>query len=339
MAEPNSILTFSDLIIEVAYMLGIAYYGSDGTQAAQVPVDAHDLDLCKRIVNDAIRMFVADQPENGWRWTRQLLSVDLWQDLTDNTANKITSATYNAGTNLTTLTVATASFYPSMELKTISFTSGAASFSISGYISTTSITVTGNASAYNNTTFAIASGGNFTLPLTFGGQYTGEPAFAPGTNRGTHMQWCDESKIRVLRENSNDSSGIPYLMAVQRMSTGTPRNRWEAMFYRTPGTYLSVQFPYLVMFDKLSAVTDVSPAPFSFDEAIKAACKAQAEKDVQDTMGKEWNYYRTIALPNAYKIDAQAAPRTLGRMRGSQLGWITPTEFRDLHPRPTVDLS
>jgi hypothetical protein len=30
MSEPTSVLTFSDLILEVAYKLGIAYYGADG---------------------------------------------------------------------------------------------------------------------------------------------------------------------------------------------------------------------------------------------------------------------------------------------------------------------
>jgi hypothetical protein len=37
MSEPTSVLTFSDLILEVAYKLGIAYYGAAGDGAAQVP--------------------------------------------------------------------------------------------------------------------------------------------------------------------------------------------------------------------------------------------------------------------------------------------------------------
>lgn len=340
MAEPTSALTFSDLILEVAYKLGFAFLGSDGTEVEQVPTDAHDLALCKRVVNDGIRMFMQDQPKNGWRWTRQILSLDTWQDISDAAANVVTLAPYTGGTDTTAITVTSAAFYASMELKTISFNSGASSFTITSYVSPTQIVVSGDAHLKVGQTFAITSSGNFTLPLTFNGQHMGEPSFAPGTNRGTHLQWCDESKIRVLRENTNNSTGIPYLIAVARMTTGTPRHRWEAQFYRSPGTYLSVQFPYIVTFDKLVNLTDESPAPITFDEAILAACKAMAEKDVQDTLGMDWNYYQSTALPNAHKIDAMAAPRTLGRMRGSgSKGWITPTEFRDNYPRPTVDLS
>lgn len=83
MAEPTGGLTFQDLIIRVAEYLGIAYYGENGNEAAQVPVDAHDLDLCKRLVNDGIRMFVSESihPVTGqpfsWRWMRKLYTLTI----------------------------------------------------------------------------------------------------------------------------------------------------------------------------------------------------------------------------------------------------------------------
>ncbi len=44
-ANPTGAMTFQDRIIEVAIKLGVAYYGSAGDEAAQVPTDAHDLSM------------------------------------------------------------------------------------------------------------------------------------------------------------------------------------------------------------------------------------------------------------------------------------------------------
>jgi hypothetical protein len=60
MADPTLGLTFDDLRIRVAEFLGIAYLGANGDQAAQLPVDAHDLDLVTRLVNDGYRRFISE---------------------------------------------------------------------------------------------------------------------------------------------------------------------------------------------------------------------------------------------------------------------------------------
>jgi hypothetical protein len=49
----------------VAEVIGLAYYGAAGNQAAQNPVDVHDLELCKRLVNDGYRRFINSNP----RWS------------------------------------------------------------------------------------------------------------------------------------------------------------------------------------------------------------------------------------------------------------------------------
>ena len=341
MSEPTSVLTFSDLILEVAYKLGIAYYGAAGDEAAQVPIDPHDLDLCKRTVNNAIRMFIHDAPAGGWRWLRPVAQLDLWPTISDDTSNKIATAVYSAGTGLTTLTIPTAKFYPSMELRTISFNSGASSATIAGYISGTSVTVTGDFHTVANQTWSITTTGDYTLPQTFGGQFTGHPTFVSGTNRGMTLNWTDESQIRERRANMNQETGTPYMMAVRIMNTtATPRRRWEMMFYRMPGEFLSVLFPYTIHFDELTQLTDVSPAPFGHDETLKAACKAQAEKDVEDTInGPEWQYYRS-ALANSWRVDALSAPKNLGYFgnpTAARLAQPPIRAFRDQwYQRPTV---
>lgn len=66
-------LTFLDFQIRVAEYLGVAYYGANGDEAAQAPVDAHDLDMVKRIVNDGYRRFLTDN--HRWNFLRSIVSI------------------------------------------------------------------------------------------------------------------------------------------------------------------------------------------------------------------------------------------------------------------------
>lgn len=73
MSTPSLSLTFQDFIIRVAEYLGIAYYGADGTEAAQMPVDPHDLELCKRLVNDGYRRFLTSNPR--WQYLTPTIQI------------------------------------------------------------------------------------------------------------------------------------------------------------------------------------------------------------------------------------------------------------------------
>lgn len=102
--EPTSRLTFQDLIIEVAYKIGCAYYGADGTAPPSLPVDNHDLVLCQRIVNKAVRKFINDGPKpNGWNWTSPIAQVDLYPQVSyDPTGHTYAVLTKNPTINMVT---------------------------------------------------------------------------------------------------------------------------------------------------------------------------------------------------------------------------------------------
>ena len=104
MSEPRGILTFEELIKRVAREAGVSYHGTTGQEIAMVPADdAYNLDVCKRVVNDAIRMFISDSPNNGWRWMRRLASVTM-------TASRIEGTVDSAGnTTLVDATLSTTS--------------------------------------------------------------------------------------------------------------------------------------------------------------------------------------------------------------------------------------
>lgn len=337
MAEPTSSLTFENLIIEVARKIGVASYGAGGTGIAAKPTDAHDLDECKRHVNNGIRMFIADAPPSGWNWTKPVAEIALWPTVEELAGRTVSGGAFAGG--ITTVTASASVFHASMERKTLSI-SGVGDFVIKTFTSATVVDVEGDASSALNALFSIEANGNYTLPDNFGGQYSGTISYAPSTNRGVTLGWSSDGEIRLWRENADIHTGQPWIAAVRVMDNGTPRRRWELMVYPTPDELLMIQFPYDLHFDSLVNDTDVHPAPFTHDEAIRAACLAVTEKDVEGVEGPDWKYYRKTCLPNSYRIDARSKPRKLGYFGdpGHGSGGIHPIRvFREnLYQRPEV---
>ncbi len=201
--------------------------------------------------------------------------------------------------------------------------------------------------------FSFACYGDYTLPATFAGEYTGDITYVANTNRGMILRWTDEFSIRSRRQNYNIESGTPYEAAVRLMPTPSyakltntsglmiPRRRWELMTWRISSEFLSVLFPYTLAFNSLVNLTDLPPSPFVHDEALKACILAVAEKEVDDAMGgPDWEYYHTIALPQAWQVDARSAPRAIGYFGNpTAANGMTPPirAFRDYwYQRPTV---
>jgi hypothetical protein len=65
-------LTFNDLILRVAEYLGVCSYAST---VAEIPTDTHDLDLCKRVVNDGYARFL-----NDYKWEFLNVTMQLTPD-------------------------------------------------------------------------------------------------------------------------------------------------------------------------------------------------------------------------------------------------------------------
>jgi hypothetical protein len=362
--EPTSSLAFQDLITAVAVKLRCAYYGSDGMSAPQVPVDTHDLAICQSIVNDGIRMFIADGPQpSGWRWLNQVCQVDLFPEIDyDPTTQTFVTMNYSTITSLTTCTLntpnqilptpygtanpvfvasmelqnmwiggypapGTAGYYPDIpEGSTQQQTPVGTAYTVASYLSPMQLQVFGDATnggTLNTAGFTIVNLGDYTLPKNFSGQYSEPLTFIQGTNRGTSLHFTDEFSIRARRQIYAQESGTPFEAAIRLIPTPTyatmtagtviPRRRWQMMTWFAANEFLSVLFPFRLGFDNLVNLTDVPPSPFAMDDAVLAACKAKAEQVYEDTLeGNDWMYYKQSALPNAWRIDSESAPKTLG---------------------------
>jgi len=341
--EPTSALTFEDLLIEVARKVGYAYYGAAGDEAAQVPVDPHDLDEAKRTVNNAIRRFLHEGPmPNGWRFTRPTGVFTIWGTTKSGASNTVTGGAYDSGNDQTTLTAGGDSFYETMELKSIEI-DGVGTFTIKNYTSPTVIVVTGDASAASGSDWSITADGNYTLPASFSGEYISRPTYTSDTNQGISLDWVSEAKIRKARENISDESGDPWMLAIRPMRTDAdPRRRWELMAYPQPDEVLQVEFQYVIGFDKLVDLAETPPVPWSHDETIKSACLAQAELDIESEPGV-WSQMYRAAHQQSIRRDAMTVPKKLGyngNGRGPQnlaqaIGWFRQTGYE----RPNVTVN
>jgi len=325
--EPTSAHTLGDLMARVALKLGIADYGPDGTSPPGPPTDAHDLSETRRVVNDALRMFFADAPTHGWRWTRATKTLTIWPDLLEDPSRTVTGGVFDSGTNSTPITVDTTDLVESMEDHTISI-DGVGDFTIDSVSSSTEAIVKGDASGASGAQYSILVGSGYTMPRDFQGQLTGSIVLGEGTNRGiTAPSLVAEDHIRRLRVNDPETTGVPQALALRKRQTSSIRRLWEFMVWPDPDQRYTVEVSFLREFDKLVETTDSPPTPVIMDDAILAAVIAVAERRFNDAPGEADAYYRQIALPAAYRADGRSGPRALGTM-------TDPRHFRaeDVHP-------
>ena len=271
--EPTSALSMYDLVLRVAREAGIAFHGSSGSERAMPPVDdEHNLDLCIRIVNDAIRMFIADAPQKGWRWMRRLMSVTV-------TALRITGTADAADATSLTDAVLETNYSSNDDLNDywiyILTGTGAGSYAqITDYTASGGVvTVADWLDAYGNpggtnpatdSTYAITpvetvEGDIHRYPLAenFGGEVNSRIEYASDTNHASIINWVDESFIRARRAVTV-ITGYPLYAAIRRLefkAGGTgPKRRWEILFEPQPVATDTFEFMYTLSFDKLQFV-------------------------------------------------------------------------------------
>lgn len=214
-------------------------------------------------------------------------------------------------------------------------TSTAHTYPIVSVTSATVAVVTGNASGEGNgTLFTMYTDGNFTLPTTFGGEYSGPITYAAGTCVGVTLAWEPEALIRRLRENIKRQTGYPMRAGVRRMQS-LPY-RWELLTYPHPTKLLICEFPYELYFTALSANADTHPAGRMFDEAIKSACEAFAELHGEDMLAGRTQYYEQKVLPGAYRRNNRSAPKRAGNMLSRPVPIEQSSDWRDMIKRPDV---
>ena len=387
MSEPTSALEFYDLLLRVAEKSGMAYYGSAGQGKALVPIDAFNLDKCRRIVNDGFQLFKSSPPPRGWHWQERIASIAL------SAAESGTATGGGATTLVDTTSRDEADDYFNDWILTITSGTGVGE----------TATITDFDQGTSTLTFSALSGGStpdttsvyrleevILLPEDFNGQADGPIEYAASSNHGTEIEWVDASTIRRSRADFT-TTGYPLRAAILPYQPtagvlGTAR-RWRLVVDPAPVAAETLEFPYTSHFNTMDCETGVAtagtaislsdseraeadsyfnswimtiiagtglgqtatitgytgstgkfdfsaglsgsstpdttsvyyvepaanlhPAGLKFDDAIRAACYAEAEKQIEEINEGAVELFYKVHLPFAHNMDSLSRPRKL----------------------------
>ena len=331
MAEPSGVSTMSDLVLRVAEKLGIAEYTSAGL--IHVPTDQFNLNLCKRYINNGIRMFMADAPRKGWRWMRRLMTVtfDAEGDGDDNIGAD--AARYKLAENFGGTVDgpirydADTSVGTRIEWCDESVIRARRSLSVN-----TGIPTLAAIRPYQPTSEALtatrqwemivdpAPGSAYVVKFPYTLHFDKMDLEAGIVDSGTDTTAVDATrtegtdyfktwKIEIVAGTGLGSNAIVtgYTAAGGTFTVAD----WLTSAGAAGGTNPGADSIYVVQ-----PAANLHPAGHQFDDAVEAACLARCEAESQDEhFDTFWtDYYHKKALPNAHKLDMRSAPRSLGLM-------------------------
>ena len=333
MAEPTTALTFQDLLLRVAEYYGVASYDSNGMP--YIPTDdAFNLRECKRIVNEGIRMFIARPPRNGkWRWTHRthILTFDSTGGGSDNInsdparyvlpqhfACPAGSINYAANSSHG-ITINWCDIDEITQRRELSVRHGYPMFA--------AIRPYQPASAPS-----LASSRRWEIIF--------DPS--PNSNKSVEFPYVVGFDNMQLEGGTTDSATATTLVDTTRTEPNDYFNGWVITiisgtgkgsyatvtdFVQSTGTFTVADWldiegnaggtdPGANSIYAIEPASNLHPAGFMFDEAIRTACLAKCEMEAEDAeLGTKYiEYFDSVALPQAHQIDANLAPRKLGKM-------------------------
>lgn len=313
MADPTIGLTFQDFILRVAEYLGVAYYGVDGSQAAQVPTNAHDLDLCKRVVNDGYRRFINSY--GNWNFLTPLISVTFSPSYSGTATGGSTTTVVD-----TTRTEATG-FFNGMNIAVTASDGTVQVASVTSWNASThtfTFPAVANAIVATNTYTVAPSqcvagdASRYYLPDGFYGSILTPWTYPPNFAR-IGIETINEGRIRELVAGSGNTVGQPRLVAVRPLAADVTTNgkRWEAIFWPAPNMQATVTCRARLYPNALVNLTDRHIAGFEHDDAIMACAVAEAERERDDRIGPR-DANAQAAIGRSRDLDKQASPKRLG---------------------------
>jgi len=283
MAESTLSVTYAELKIEVGVFLGFERDSQVWSNDETADVEA--------IIKRGLRQFYAPPPITGqdvphiWSFLKPVTTLIIWPDVAVNAAVTVTGV-HDAG--VTTITATSASFYASMAKKSIVITDTGA-FTITEYVSSTVIKVSGDATC-SDKTFSIASEGSFTLPDNFG-TIEGGFTFDKDDDRYTQIKVTSESNIRSFRQRDYGPA-VPKWAAIRPLaSDGSGGQRYEVVFERDPDSVYNLWYQYSVLSEMVS---DSNPYPLggaSHSETILESCLSIAEQRMEDNEGLHYKKF------------------------------------------------
>lgn len=258
--ESSAALKFDDLMSIVAERAGYGYRGDQN--AGLSAAEEREIGL---YVEEGQRDFLLSY---NWGFTQPVATSVLWATTTATTTMTV------GGEGSRTITASTATFFPTMVGHTIVSTNG--SYVIDGYASTTSVTVTTDASADTGLAFQITADGAYRLPDDFGG-LIGDVFFQAGDGLWRPLASTGVAELLELFQVST-GTGRPSVCAVESVNvSGEIGQRSNLFAWKIPDSNYTVRYQYQVLPDNLVSLG----YPYGgarHAETIKHACLAAMER-------------------------------------------------------------
>jgi len=272
--------------------------------------DATQKTDCQLLCNDGYRKVLGgsyyDPQDRTWRhhdWSFLSPAATLiaFASVAVDADVKVTAST-------TTVTATAASFHPGMVGHSIVIT-GDATYTITGYTSTTEITISSSSTA-SGATFSIDSEKWAAMPATFGGMV--DTFTYSSDNIGGSLQHITPGEM-AKQWGATSNTGDPYQYALEaRTFAGGTGQRWKVVWNCYPGTDRILDYRYRVLWSEL-ATDDAYPlGGMLTNDAIYYAALSRHEED----QGGAGIYKARFdeEMFKAVKLDQGRGARNLGMM-------------------------
>ena len=297
MADPTGSYTFQDLILRVATAAGIAYHGTTGQRKSMIPVHEEYLfDLCKRVVNDGIKMFIAAAPyPGGWRWMRRLYELTFSSCQVEGTADAASATSLTDVTLKTDYTVdnqltdyyiyITAGTGKGSNAKITVYDCAAGKIYVAAWLTIDGLSggttpVVGDSYSITSVHTIEGDKSRYALPDNFG-RCIGKITYKKDSGRGCFGGWADESQLRVNKEVSETDS-YPVYASIRAYRD----RKWEIVFDPSPSAADTVVIPYETGFNELQLMGGLATAAATTTLTDSAIINLYSD----DTFN-EWNIY------------------------------------------------
>lgn len=254
-----------------------------------------------------------ERMSHEWSFLKPLTTMTLWGTVSGTSSG---APSYSGTTGLSTITATAAKFFDTMVGKTFAFDTSGNEYTIASYVSSTVVTVTGDASGETSgDTFTVEADGDYIFSGDFGG-LDGDMMFSQSDNAYYPIRQTSEGN--VLRQRSlttSTSSCKPEIAAVVPVNstTNSTGQRWTLMIWQQPGDgeLLTVHYRYHALQNALSLTRPFGLGGAAHFETLLASCLSCAEQFQNDSAGiltNRWyerlsasvSFDRTRNMPSSY---------------------------------------
>lgn len=231
-----------------------------------------------------------------WSFLRPLTTLVLWPTLSVGTAT--VTGVYDG---VTTITATAASFYASMIGRTLTITD-VGDFTVTGYTSSTVITVAGDATCAGKTFSMTADA--YGLPSGFAGLESPMVFVSSDATRRRTLEEAGTEQLDILQRD-NTSTGVPSLYGLRLRSSDIP-SRYDLTVWPEPDAVYTSRIRYRY---QPSALADSSalylPGDAHFSDAVLNAAIVKAGMDKGHVVGSYETAYQE-AMIGALQRDKSA---------------------------------